>query len=682
MNQPLLDTSTTGSIALKDPVIDRASNKSFVARSRVAGRAGVYFALCLACLILNAAFTLKLPWGGDEWYTYHDSPLMAAPNSALVFVAKKLFGEVSVHNYILYRQIGLVWFALTIVFLICQDFKHRSQPLFLFQSVFLVLSSFVIFQVQYFRYYSFYLFCSILFFYLVLHVERAGYATHRIPVILCLLISPFLYVVLTWQLGIFVIANEVRVMDKRRRLIAIPFMIAACLGVIVFSNRLLAAAIHFVYSKASVGSIGRRGLTLGGLMKPVYATFQFAFGYDVEPTENIIVVVVFLLIGTGFLYKLWHLRRINAALFNVTIMGGVIPFVLLYWLLEPLFPPGTTELESKHALFFLPFFVAVLAPARSHGKWIRSLLPACALLVALVLGLQASLTRVTVNWPQVVAIASEVQRQGGPILIDGRTSESFFFYADGKIDRNGVYLITDPKLEQVVNNAPVVAAITNDWKSYQVLTRQQNWNSGTGSESRVSAVENLLALLKTDRECVRSYVQYPLFAFVYARGAKPSNQPKPGFFTIPYQDIQLPIVKDNITALGWQDVRAGESFDIPMERAGQISMVYIIETNSGAREGERIGSIRIGAQEIPLRMGSVPTDGYQSVFSRSLEKSEVWYEWKKRPVFTQSLKYPGSLFSSTGKIFKTDFMIPASAKLVIEKTNTVLHLCAIKVNHS
>lgn len=677
-----MDTSTAGSIALEDSIIDHDTNKSFVARSRVAGRVGVYFALCLACLILNVAFTLKLPWGGDEWYTYHDSPMMAAPNSALVFLGKRLFGEVSVHNYMLYRQIGLVWFALTIAFLIYQDFKHRSQPLFLFQSVFLVLSSFVIFQVQYFRYYSFYLFCSILFFYLVLHVERTGYAAHRIPVILCLLISPFLYVGLTWQLGIFVIANELRVMDKRRRLIAIPFMIAACLGVIVFSNRLLAAAIHFVYSKISVSASGARGLTVGGLVKPIYATFQFAFGYDIEPTENVIVAVLFVLIASGFLYRLWCLRRENASLFNVTIMGGIIPFVLLYWLLEPLTPPGSTQLESKHALFFLPFFVSVLAPARDDGKWIRSLLPACALLVAVVLGLHASLTRVTVNWPQVVAIAREVQRQGGPVLIDGRTSESFFFYADGKIDRTGVYLITDSKLENLVTNAPVVAAITNDWKSYQALTREQNWNSASGSESRVTVVENLLALLRTDRECVRSYVQYPLFAYVYAKGTRSPAQPKPGFFQIQYQDINLPITKDGITTFGWQDVKTGQDFDIPMERAGQVSIVYFIETSTGSAEGERIGSIRTGTGEIPLQMGSVPTDKFQSVYSRSLERSEVWYEWKKRPVFTQSLKYPGSFLSSSGKIFKADFMIPAGGTLVIEKAGIVLHLCAIKVNYS
>lgn len=677
-----MDSSTAGRIALKDAVIDRDSSKSFVTGSRVPARAGIYFALCLTGLILNAAFTLKLPWGGDEWYTYHESPVMAAPNGALVFLTRKIFGEVSVHNYILYRQIGLLWFSLTIAFLIYQDFKHHFQLLFLFQSVFLVLSSFVIFQVQYFRYYAFYLFCSILFFYLILSVERTGYADRRIPVIICLLISPLLYVALTWQLGVFVAVSELRLMDKRKRLVAVPFLIAAGLGAILFSNRLLAVAIHFVYSKVSVGAIGRRGLTVGGLLKPIYATFQFAFGYDLEPTENIIVAGLFVLIASGFLYRLWSLRRTNRSLFNATIIGGIIPFVLLYWLLEPLTPPGSTELESKQALFFLPFFVAVFAPSRNDAKEIRSWLPACALLFAAVLGLQSTLTRVTVNWPKVVAMAREVQRQGGPVVIDGRTNESFFFYAEGKIDRDGVYLITDPRLKQLVANAPVVAAITNDWTSYQMLTKEQNWNAGSGTESRVGAVENLLALLRSDKECVQSYVHYPLFAFVYARQTSNPAQPKPGFFGIPYQDINFPIAKGGVTTLGWQDVRAGQPFAITMERAGQVSIYYSIETGSGAKEGERIGSIRTGAGEIPLQLGMAPTDEYQSVYSRSLERSEVWYEWKKRPVVTQSLKYPGSFFSSRGKIFKTDFIIPANGTLIIEKANLVLHLCAIKVNYS
>src|SRR5215475_1000967 len=173
VNEAFINMSTSGEVALKDSLID-SPNEVLLERSRVAGRVAIYFLLGLAGLILNAAFTLKLPWGGDEWYTYHDSPLMAAPNALLVFLGKLVLGKVSVHNYILYRQIGAFWFALTFAFLIYKDFKARFQPLFLFQSAFLILSSFVIFQVQFFRYYSFYLFCSVLVFYLLSHVAKTG----------------------------------------------------------------------------------------------------------------------------------------------------------------------------------------------------------------------------------------------------------------------------------------------------------------------------------------------------------------------------------------------------------------------------------------------------------------------------------------------------------------------------
>ena len=670
-----MDASTVGEI----PAVAGA-NRFRIPRLRVASRIAVYFGLCLIAVICNLAFSFRLPWGGDEWYTYHDSPLMAAPNAFLIFLAKRVLGEVSVHNFLLYRQIGLFWFILTIGYLLYKDYRARFQPLFLFQSVFLILSSFVIFQVQFFRYYSFYLFCSVLVFYLLWHVEKTGYAKCRLLMIGSLIISPFLFVILTWQLLVFIIWNEVRLMRARGRLLSLMSLIGACAILFVFSNRLFVAVFQIIFDKPILGAQGTRGLSLGGLSKPIYATFQFVFGYDLEPTENIAVAALFILVAAGFVYGLWRLRRENRKLFTVTVVGGIIPFVLLYWLVEPLTPPGATQLESKQALFFLPFFVAVLAPSYRNTIRAKSLIIPGALLVGAALGLHASLTHSRVDWSRIVELARNVQEQGGPVLVDGRARESLLFYGADKLNRNQIYDVSGPHIEDIVKSASVVASITGDWKSYQLLSVEQNWNSGKSSEERVTGVEKLLAWLRDDKECVQSYVQYPFFAFVYSKAGGNRSEPKPGYFGVPYQDVYFPIAQDNVTSFGCQDVKAGQPFDISVERAGELSIYYFIETRGGAKEGDRIGSIRVGGDEIALRLGSLPTDKYQSIYSRSLAESEVWHEWKKRPVFTQSLRYPGSFFASTGKIFMTNFKISSGGILVVERPDVTLHLCAIRLS--
>src|SRR5258705_7087481 len=109
-------------------------------------------------------------------------------------------------------------------------------------------------------------------------------------------------------------------MGKRKKIIIIPIGIAACLILVVLRHSLFLAILPFVYSKASLTSAAMRGISIGGLAKPIYAVFQFTFGYDLEPTENIVVTMLFCLIAVGFLYRCWRLRGGNACLFNATII--------------------------------------------------------------------------------------------------------------------------------------------------------------------------------------------------------------------------------------------------------------------------------------------------------------------------------------------------------------------------
>ena len=82
---------------------------------------GVVFAsLFVVQSILAVRFGLKVPWGGDEWFSYNNFTVMAYPFSVLASVIKGLAGEVNAQNFIIYRQQGLLWSLLIYLFLYSQ----------------------------------------------------------------------------------------------------------------------------------------------------------------------------------------------------------------------------------------------------------------------------------------------------------------------------------------------------------------------------------------------------------------------------------------------------------------------------------------------------------------------------------------------------------------------------------
>jgi hypothetical protein len=46
------------------------------------------------------------------------------------------------------------------------------------------------------------------------------------------------------------------------------------------------------------------------------------------------------------------------------------------------------------------------------------------------------------------------------------------------------------------------------------------------------------------------------------------------------------------------------------------------------------------------------TDLYRSNFCRSINKDEIVYTYKKRPLVSNSMRYPGSILNSEGRIYK------------------------------
>jgi len=633
------------------------------------------FLIFIISLAINLFYTLHLPWGGDEWYTYQGQ-VMAVPNTVLVSIAKAIMGGVSVHNYFWYRQVGLMWLMFAYGVLALRYIKSQATSAF-FLFCFLALNSFTLFQVQYFRYYGMYLFFSIAVFISLYQLDPERYAVQRKWIYLWLLVSPLVHFFLFWQVLVFIVITEMLLMKPTKRLIAIGGITLIILAFFALRVRIFDLALR------SFGAIAQgdmmRGFNVGLLVKPFYSMFQFAFGYDLEPTENTAIFVLYVSTLVLFVVRLFILKKENPRAFVTLFTAGLMPFFLMFWAVEPLTPLGSTQFESKHGLFFFPFFISAFIPECREKRQLKDYLPFVVLLCASILGLITSLSVERPDWNRVVSMASDVQGKGGVILVDGRSRETFLFYGKGRIDSGRVRFIYDSEALKLAASEPIVMLIMNDYKSYQELGFQQMWNTGTGSTDRYQAISRLFDVVREKKGCSSSYCNYPLLAYVYEGdvSSERERQPRPAFFGIPYQDIRLPIMKDNVSIYGWEDVTRNNQFLIDTGRPGTVSLYYFIEAGK-APEGLRIGRLDFEEGNIPLVIGKKPTNTYQAVYSRGLAGADEWYTWKKRPVYTQSLRYPGSLLNSTGHIYHTKLNLPGKGRIIIEDPDVIMHLCAFK----
>lgn len=635
--------------------------------------------LALHC-VLSILYSTRMAWGGDEWHTYSGATVLAVPNTILVAIAKSVLGPVSVHNYLYYRQIGLLWVVVALLFLgwfILRAAGPWSNVASL-HYLYIIGSSYVFFQEQYFRYYAFYLFCSFAVFYALWYANQ-DYRKTRKYLYPLVIISPFLHFFLTWQLVCYLLYKEYTAASVRMKTV---FALGCVLGMlpVLFSWRfLMARAMHLASTEMTAASSELRGLSVGLLVKPFYAVFQFLFGYETAPTENWTVIVLFTVIGVGFIWRIYRTRKENPTLFETVAFAGIIPILGMHWLLEPLTPPGATQFESKHALFFLPPFLAVFAPTDHVGGLRRYFLPAL-LFSSVTIGTAFSFTSPSPEWEKVIELALVVQADDGIIIVEGRARDSFLFYSNGRISTNRVMSTSEPHKNEAISDAPSILLVLNNWKSYQPLSIEQNWNSGSDTLLLHGSLSEIFdAVRSSDTRCTASYGSYPLFAFRYDRDipSTPTAQPKPAFFTLPYQDIRLPIEKDDVLVHGWQELANGEVFEIKNSVSGRLQLYHFVRANRPLSEGTVVGRLDSKQGAVELALGRRGFDSYGEFFARPLRGAHPWYRWHKRPATTQSLRYPGSLWPSEGHIYLSEIPIGAEASVMVTHPDVILNIAHI-----
>ena len=600
---------------------------------------------CIGLLIVHLGLSLTygyyLPWGGDEWYTYRDQVFIGTPNNWLVLVLKKILGPVTVDNYFWYRQVGLfwtVWIYPAVALILHRTAGSENRATLLLFLLIFTFSPFVWFQEQMFRYYGLYLLYSFLV-NMAIYFRNISYTHWRWLFYLLFLLSFPIHYLITWQLAFYISWKEFSLLPRRYQILTL--FVGILIGSAVFLNLDKIWKLIFIYGTVA-GDI--RGWGMQSLLKPPLSIFQYLAGYELLPTERMWVLVLFILTGLlligGLLISLTKPTQQSDYLF-----AGIIPFLATFLLLEPITMPGATNLESKHAMFFMfwmtYYLVVAINFARSIGWRLMYSIPA---VMIVVVGMYYSFTTTKPDWRRIGQLLEGCDM----VFTDGPTRQTLNFYTTSLDPKPLIETIWDTiQVRLLLNKSNSVAFVLSDYKQYQLLTKEQMWNTGTSSLERFSHINTFFSTLeKANYRAMDTYTHYPLLAYQLSKQKKRSLLP--WFYGYPYADLHFPLSIGQDTLLGMHVYQQGDTLLLDQ------SFYYLIEAQPGLGDTS-LTILRSSRDSLHTDFNPlIPEENtFRSVCCRALQDYEKpVYEWYKRPLLSSSLAYPGSMLPGRGKIFR------------------------------
>ena len=143
---------------------------------------------------------------------------------------------------------------------------------------------------------------------------------------------------------------------------------------------------------------------------------------------------------------------------------------------------------------------------------------------------------------------------------------------------------------------------------------------------------------------INGYSFFPIHSFTFARNSE-VEWAEPWFYDLKYGDLKLPLFIDDNKIIGFQKIEFGE------ETQFNSSFYYFIQTIDPMME---ISAIQITSNDGSMLKYNLDdeTDLYRSNFCRSINEDEIVYTFNKSPLVSNSMRYPGSIFNSEGRIYK------------------------------
>ncbi len=589
-----------------------------------------YFIHVTMCIIHGS----KVPWGGDEWFSYENFTLMGLPFSLVVLVMKNFFGQVSSENFLYFRFQGLIWS--TIFFSICILFlsmsKNKKIKLFLiFYLLFLCLNPYVIHITTFFRYYSLYLYSSsaLTIFFLI---NDKKYAQKRSLIYLLGIFSIFIHLFLFIQIIIYIYLKEMLLSNKK--VYFLSFSGIAFFIIIPFLPQIISYLFNSLFPiyKYEYAFI-HRGYSLSTVLKPIMVVFTFIFGHYQKPFSLISVDILFTFYGLILVYGLYKLIKVEG-LEHPLILAGVAPLIISFLIIEPISLPAMPQVSPHHVIFVFPwlffiFFIPLLGT--KFGFFIN--------LIFFYGNVYANYLNMKTEFIDYNYINEKIPSSDVPIISDAPKNYNFFIN-----DNNFIWYGNSQEIIQSLDNEESIGLLIGNWKVYNTLKPLQFWHNPSGSENELNKLNSILINLNNQSfHLVDSYSFFPVQFYLFNK-KKIRSKSNLWFYDMKYRDLKLPLYIDGNKIIGFEKVFYGNKKYI------ESGFYYFIQSDSPEKINNAI-EIRYDNGSIKYYDLDKEYDKYRSFFCRSIEGDDIVYNYNKMPLISNSMKYSGSIFKAESRIY-------------------------------
>ena len=599
---------------------------------------GVVFAsLFVVQSILAIRFGLKVPWGGDEWFSYNNFTVMAYPFSVLASVIKGLAGEVNAQNFIIYRQQGLLWSLLVYLFLYKVHTRSKNiylSDLALFLTIFISLAPYFLETSQFFRYYQLYISVSIVITFCIIKYDEI-YTQKRIWFFLLLFSSLFIHLFIFIQLSVYIALKELFRLSNKAIVKIIIISIVGLMVIIPNLANILTWSYHslfpmYAYDFPEI----HRGYSLSTILKPFIIIYTFMFSREIHPFSHLFLDLCYIISGVGIVYGLILIIKSNGILKTPLLFSALSPLIVSILVIEPISLPMMTQIAPQHIIFLFSWLGIIM-----YQLWIKSAIGKIITFIFFSGLIYANIMQQQLEFVDWNKIQKVVGDEKVPVISDAAKTCEFF------LNNSATWFQYTERVENIISTSDTISLTMTNWKNYQIIDSLQFWHNPNGSEQEYQSIKGIIKMLKNNKfSLINGYSFFPIHSYTFARNNE-GEWAEPWFYDLKYGDLKLPLLIDDNKIIGFQKIEFGEDTQF------DSSCYYFIQTIDPMMEIPAIQITSIDGSMFKYNLDD-ETDLYRSNFCRSINEDEIVYTYNKSPLVSNSMRYPGSIFNSEGRIYK------------------------------
>jgi hypothetical protein len=619
-----------------------------------------YLISTILIVICSSYFLSKnTPFTGDEFYTLDIEKIhKPIPYRIVVSQIIETFSPITPENIFSLRFTSILFTLVSIILWYLCFIRDKYEAIIF--SILIITSSFLLQETIYFRYYSYYFLSSTVTFLCLIHWAKKLNTNQKLMVgFLGALFSPyFFYVLNVLQFAFYLVYiflfEKIQNIKLRLTLFMLPLSLIILIAI---KPKIIWTLFNWlnIIGHANIDMTADivHGITKSVIIKPFYAFYQMVFGYNVAPSESVLIILLFFIISlliVNILYNIfWQDKKLFMKYFSI----GVIPFFSIYYFLEVISLPGFTQLETKHGMLIYPIIIALVVKAPKYVSPLLSYLFFGVVFISQLIGMQSTYIKNNTDWNLLTDKVNNYLKYENiqKILMDGRSMGTFNFYNQNLEINKMISYTWEPMdtLEVWIKGKERLVLLLNDYKSYTPLTLEQNWNAGSGSLDRVEKLNMILNRVNKDYYLDDSYVSYPTFLYLLKKKVdEPENIVSAGVWQHHLKDLDLPIKSDKKNdILSSIIIQPGDSVEVISDSI----LVFNLEKSENIKYGDLVGSIIINGNAINLIKGENIWDVFAEFHDANINENKVFHSWYHKPLVSGSIKYFGSYFKHKAHIY-------------------------------